>query len=507
MTWVIENFSSRASDGGFSAIACAAYLIRACQSVGIFSDAVSIRRAGVWPGDASGPVANCGDAVFADGKQLAPGTKIGKQIFTAGAAYPHPAKQPAPCEIAQNITREIGELWKFRDDGGAIMAMGLIGAGFLGAAIDWRPNGFITGPSNAGKTSLLAVLRAMTPLHHYSTDTTKAGVESAVNGRAMPIYLDESSDRADAAQNLIDVVLSASSGTGTKLHRGTADGSGRSIDVCASVLMASVSPPAMLPQHRSRFVLIELMKPEAGADHRAEMTALAKSCERAAPSLFARALRSLPLFEASLAQFRAALGRAGCVAREMDQLGAVLSGWWYLVEDKPPTVGAADSSVAAVAPFMRGADAMDAEDAPQAVLDVLFSSSVALDRSTDHASIARLIQRVLSADPEDFGEQKVARRTLERYGLRVVSAEALTARNRAVQRVTSGRGLWVNPIAAPLAALFAKSNFQGQRWLIELRRHRDVHACDVNIRVGALPPRRCLWVDLDAALPPDCEEG
>lgn len=505
--WVRENFSSNAADGGFSAINCAAFLIQQCERAGIFSDSTMIRRAGVWPGDANGPVANCGDAVFSGGTQLAPGSKIGRQIFVAGASYPHPAKQPAPVEIAQNIGREIADLWNFRDPGGEIMVMGLIGAGYLGAALDWRPNGFITGPSNAGKTSLLAVLRALTPMHFFSTDTTKAGVESAVAGRAMPIFLDESSDRADAAQNLIDVVLSASSGAGTKLHRGTADGTGRSIEVCASIVMASISPPAMLPQHRSRFVLIELEKPARGDDHRAEMTALAKSCERAAPGLFARALGCVSLYEASLAAFRAALGRAGCVAREMDQVGSTLAGWWFLVEDKAPSPQAADATVAAVDKYIRGAEMMDVEDGPSAVLDVLFSSVVSLDRSTDHASIARLIDRVLSAHPDDFGEQKTAKRTLERYGLRVVPADALTARNRPVQRVTQGAGLWINPIAKPLADLFSKSNFAGQRWLIELRRHRDVHGYDANVRVGALPPRRCLWLDLDAALPRNCEEG
>jgi hypothetical protein len=505
LEWVQANFPSNASDGAFSAVNCAAFLIQACHHAGIFSDAVSVRRCGVWGGEAGGPVANCGDAVFASGKKLAPGVKIGAQIFAAGAAYQHPAAKPAAASVAQGICSEMAELWRFRDQGGEIVALGLVGAGFLGAALDWRPNGFITGPSNAGKTSILAALRALAPMSHYSTDTTKAGIESAVNGRAMPIFLDEASDRQDATQNLLDVVLSASSGAGTKLHRGTADGAGRSIEVCASVIMASVSPPPMLPQHRSRFVLIELMKPEAGADHRSEMADLTRRCGQAAPGLFARALRSLGLYQASLKQFRAALGRAGCVAREMDQLGAVLAGWWYLVEDDPPTPNAADSSVAAIGNFIRGGAAMDAEDAPSEVLNVLFSSSVALDRSTDHAAIARLIQRILSADPDDFSDQKTAKRTLERYGLRVVSAETLTARNRPVQRVTAGAGLWINPTAQPLIGLFAKTNFPGQRWLIELRRHRDVHTFDQNVRVGALPPRRCLWIDLASALPPDCE--
>jgi hypothetical protein len=474
-------------------------LMRLCTARGLYGDHVAVRRIGVWRGEQGMPVANVGDALFVGGEKRAVGASIAGQIFVACPPETHPAAKPAPVSVAQGICADIEELWNFRDPGGSIMAVGLVGAGLLAAALDWRPNGFLTGPSNAGKSHLLNVLNAMAALSFFSTDTTKAGIESAVNGRAVPIFLDEASDRADATQNLIDVVLSASSGAGTKLHRGTADGVGRSIEVCTAIVMASVSPPPMLPQHRSRFVLIELMKPEAGADHRAEMAALTKRCAQAAPGLLARALRSFGLYEASLAQFRAALGRAGCVAREMDQMGALLAGWWYLVEDAPPNDAQASNTVKAVANFIRGSDVMSEEDAPRQVLSILLSRVVNMDRSTDQESLARLLTSAMSTEAELETQRQGAVRVLERWGMRVVRAmDVKDFAGRPVPRLGDGDGVWINFRAEPLKGIFNGTPFAGDRWLTELRRLDQAKLSSGNVRVGALPPGRAIWLGADA---------
>ncbi len=498
--WLAQNFPPGRSENTPYAVGdVGEALMQMCVARGLYGDHISVRRVGVWRGDGEHSVANCGDVLFVGSEKKKIGAMMVGQIFVACPAERHPAAKPAAASVAQGICADMAELWSFRDQGGEIMAMGLVGAGYLAAALDWRPNGFISGPSNAGKSHLLEAMRALAPLAHYSTDTSKAGVESAVNGRAMPIFLDESSDREGTAQNLLDVVLSASSGAGTKLHRGTADGGVRSIEVCASVIMASVSPPEMLPQHRSRFVLIELMKPEAGADHRSEMGDLTRRCGQAAPELFARALRSLGLYQASLKQFRAALGRAGCVAREMDQLGAVLAGWWYLVEDEPPNDAQASSTVRAVANFIRGAETMGEEDAPRQVLSILLSRVVNMNRSTDQESIAKLIEIGFTEASEQQADRENAVRVLERWGMRVVRGIEITDfAGRTVPRLGPGNGVWINPRVEGLKGIFNGTPFAGDRWLTELRRLDHVKLSSSNVRVGALPPGRAIWLGADA---------
>jgi hypothetical protein len=505
--WLMRVFPQLGDDGtakGFSVAKAGDFLMRLCRERGLYGQHVLVRQEGVWRGVADDPIAHCGDVVFS-GEQMHPaGVSLAGQIFAATAPRPRPADRPAPVEVAQEIVADIGELWNFRDGGGPIIAVGLVGAAYYAAAIDWRPNGFITGPSNAGKSHLLDVLRHMTVLSHYSTDTTKAGIESAVNGRALPVFLDEASDReGDGVKNLLDVVLSASSGEGTRLHRGTADGAGRSVEVCASVIMASVSPPAMLPQHRSRFALIELTKPESGVDHRAQMQSLTKRAKQAAPALFARALQNLRLYRLALERFRAALGRAGCVAREMDQLGAILAGWWMLVENEPPNDAQASVTVKAIANFIRGAEIMDEEDAPNQVLSILLSRVVNLDRSTDQDSIARLIEHALSTESETDSMRQAALRVLERWGMRVVrQSDETDRRGFPVPRLGAGDGIWINPRVEGLKTVFNGTPFAGERWLTELRRLESAKFSRSNVRVGALPPGKCIWIGWDRSNDP-----
>jgi hypothetical protein len=492
--WLVSSFPSKDGDD-FSVWAAGDYLMRQCAARGLYGAHVAVRRVGVWRGEHGEPVANVGDAIYVGAERRAVGAMIAGQIFVACPPETHPAAKPAPVSVAQGICADIEELWDFRDPGGAIMAVGLVGAGLLAASLDWRPNGFITGPSNAGKSHLLNVLNAMAALSFFSTDTTKAGIESAISGRAVPVFLDEASDRADSTQTLIDVVLSASSGAGTKLHRGTADGVGRSIEVCTAITMASVSPPPMLPQHRSRFVLIELMKPQAGADHRAEMAALIERCAKAAPALLARALRSLALYRAALAQFRAALGRAGCVAREMDQAGSLLAGWWYLTSDHAPNDAEASNTVQAVANFIRGSDVMSEEDAPRQVLAIFLSSVVQVDRISNQATVARLLHDAFGNDPDEEGQRTAAVKALGTLGVRVVRAiDRNDRRGYPVPRLSDGDGVWLNMSAEPLKKLFANSPFAGDRWIQELKRLPTARTSRVSVRIADISCKGT-WID------------
>ena len=196
--------------------------------------------------------------------------------------------------------------------------LGVLGAALFGAAARWRPNLFLGGAPGAGKSKLLATLRACCPLSNYSTDTTKAGLEQAVTGRAMPSFIDEASDQADqrGAQTLLGITLAASGDEGGKVARGTGDGKGRTLDVVGSIIMASVTPPEMQPQHLARIALVELVAPDGGADHLADMDALIAWARGHGPAIWGRALAGYKRYQLSLARFRDALSRAQCAPRQ-----------------------------------------------------------------------------------------------------------------------------------------------------------------------------------------------
>ena len=512
MTWLQNNFKALDQDGrpaGFKVAKATEHLMSLCRRQGIYGDHVVIRRPGVWPGEAGAPIAHCGDALFIAGEKHEPGVKIAGQIFAAAAREPYPAPVPAAATVARHYQGQIAALWNFRDECAEIMILGLVGAAYLAAALSWRPNGFISGASNAGKSHLLDLMRALMPLSHYSTDTTKAGIEGAVNGRALPSFIDEAADRVDqrGADMLLDIVLSASSGAGTKGHRGTAEGGVRSIELVGSVIMASVSPPAMQPQHRSRFVMIELEKPAPGADHNAEMKAIIASAKLEGPALFARALAGFARYQATLAVFRSALGAAGCVAREMDQIGSILAGWSLLVDDAPPPADSAAETVRLISGFIRGAEQMAEEDAPQRVLAILLSKLVQLDRSSDQDSLGGLIRTAMKGDLDSDANRAQAVKVLERWGIRPIRDIDVEDRaGRLIPRDTFGNGLWIDKRVEGLRAIFNGTIYAGDRWFIEIMRLPSTRISRKSVRVSSLPPGKALWISWDDLNTPDSDD-
>jgi hypothetical protein len=507
--WLLRRFKAVDKDGnpaGFSVHRASEFLADACRRNGIYGDHVVIRRPGVWPGERGLAIAHCGDALFFDGEKHPAGGKFAGQIFAAAAREIYPAARPAGVIVARQIQADIQSLWRFpvNDQGdtvpGDLIAIGLVGQAYLAAALSWRANGFISGASNAGKSHLLDLLHAMVPLSHYTTDTTKAGIEGAVNGRAVPSFIDEIAEREDGqgGKLLIDVVLSSSSGVGTKGHRGTADGGWRSIEMVGSVIMASITPPTMAPQHRSRFTLIELIKPEAGADHRAAMQAAIARAKAEAPALFARALAGFERYKTALQRFRGALAVAGCVAREMDQMGSILAGQWILTEDGEPDDVTAAGVVRMVRDYIRGADEMATDDSSHIVLNRILSKVVNLERSTDQETIARLIKNAMLPDYDATTVRETAAKVLERWGIRVIRAEDLEDKQRRpIPRLGPGNGIWVDARVQPLHDIFNNTPYAGDRWISEIRRLPRARKAKFSVSVCSLGATKAIWISWD----------
>lgn len=487
---------------GFSVSKAGEYLMQLCGAAGLYGPHVVLRGPGVWAGEAGAPVVHAGDAVLAGGDWRASGFRDGNQVWISAAPRPRPGA-PAGPEAGQQIQADIGELWQFRLAGSEIVCVGLMAVGYFGTAARWRPNGYLIGGTGSGKSMLLQLLRACMPPAEFSTDTSKAGIESAINGKPSPVYLDEAGDRqGHGAQLLLDVVLSATGGDGTRGLRGAADGGSRSFQVACSVIMAAVAPPQMGPQHRDRFTIVQLEKPGAGADNREAMEAATRRARELAPLLWGRALAGWPRFEAGLAAFREALARHGCAPREMDQAGAILAGWWVLAREGVPDAEQADDAVRAVAAFLRGAEEVADDDGPRRVVRFVASSLIQRDRSTDVEQIGVLVQAAF----ENAGDaREVPQRLLERNGIRVVKADdAAGPTGKPIPRGDLGDGLWFARSAQTLRRLFAGSEYDGERWAFELLRLPGAIDRRKSVRVGGASGP-AIWIPRAAWSPPEDE--
>lgn len=521
-TWLMQAFPKRiirkeVIDGetvekvdvaGFHTAQAEEYQMAECGRAGIFGARVVIRKPGIWADDDGAPIVHCGDVIYHEGAWSDAGLRQWNQVWATDEPAPRPDFVALGAAIAREMQETIRLLWDFRDPGGEIMVMGVIGAGYLGAAAKWHPNAFYTGGAGSGKSMLLALARAASPMHHYTNDTSKAGLEQAIDGRALPSFIDEASDRVDqtAAQSLMDMMLASSGPDGTKGHRGSPGGLVRTVNVLGSITMASVSPPAMKAQHLQRFAMIHLKRPEAGADHRPAMEAAIARAREIGTGLWARSLASWRRGHESLALFRLALGRMGCGAREMDQIGAILAGWWILTEDGVPNEAQAHAGVGAVEAFIRTADEVAEDDAPARVVAHLLTVMVQLDRSTERATIGELIGKILS--PADaYADVNGPRRDLGRLGIKVVlKSDVMDNRGRAVPRLAEGHGLWLNPRADGLKKLFGGTPWQGEKWLTEITRLESAKIGKSLIRIGEVPLRNAVWLSMRDVIPDDLQE-
>lgn len=502
---------------GFQFQAAGEFLMTLCRKAGLYGPHVVLRGPGVWRDDDGSPVVHAGDKVLMRGEWRDSGFRSGDQVWISHPPAPRPgggaedggmllpgqAGFAAPAAVAQELQARISDLWSFRTDGSEIIVIGLMAVGFYGAAARWRPNGFLTGGTGSGKSLLLDLLRACVPSHVYSTDTTKSGIEAAINDRPAGVFLDEAGDRADqkGAQMLLDLVLSASSNDGTKLLRGTMDGRGRSASVLCSVIMAAVNAPEMGPQHRDRFTLVDLVKPGGGDDHRAAMEAAIAWAKTHACALWGRALEGWKRWEGAREAYRAALAKVQCAPREMDQLGAILASWWVLTSDGVPRDVEALDGVHAIGAFIRGARQVEREDGPRMMLAHLATSSVQQDRSTDRELIASLVRKAFSDDPMETIPG--ARKWLERNGIKIVKAEETEWRGKAVKRGGPGDGLWFGVNMQTLRALFVGSVWEGGKWTQEMMRFRSARRPkDENVRIGDYSGA-AIWLSRADWDPPD----
>lgn len=490
----------------FSYNAAAGHLIRECRERGIWGNRMVLRGPGIWRSDDGQPAIHVGDAVLIDGEWRSFGLQSGKrfwrtgnQVWTFGEATPRP-DMPCEKEVALQLQKHLQEWFRFKNTASPIALLGQVYSGYLCGALDWRINTFVTGPSGAGKTQLRKVHRALWPMHIYSNDTTKSGIEQAISG-AMPTVLDETNDRnKSAGRELIDMVLGAGGDEGTQALRGTSEGKGRAAQVISAVMMFSIDAPELQPQHLNRFLMHELLPPEDGADFSAEHAGLVLFAHKHAAALWGRAIAGFERYQECLRMFRAALRDRKCDPREMDSKGALLAGWYVLTHDGLPGDVQLREGVAALGELVVSADQARLNDGPRRALRHLLGYLATLHRSTDRDPIGVLLDRAYGQDPERTPAS--AWDTLGNYGIRPIRACDVPAAQRdpscictcpscwdhkhrkPIPRIGRGDGLWIANSCDQLTKIFAGTDWDAGRWRQQLLRLETARTSKRSVRIG-----------------------
>lgn len=493
-------------------------LIKRASYRGLWGKSITLRQPGIWRGEDGLPIVHCGDGVLLGDTWKKPGFRTGKQIWAAAESIARPG---VPCDpsIVRQLQDDLQTHWNYKNSAAGIALIGQAYSGWLCGALHWRMNGFITGPAGSGKTQLMKVMRALWPAHNYSNDTSKSGMEQTIANCAIPSVIDEASDRnSTSGRDLLDMVLSSSGDEGTKLNRGTIDGKGRTTEVLTAVLMFSIYPPPMQPQHMGRFVLVELERPPEGADGRDDHARIAEFARTHAPGLWGRAIGALERYNESLAMFRVGLAAHGCSPREMDSKGALLAGWYVMTNDGLPNDKSIKEGIAALGDFVVTAAQAETDDAPARALQHMMATHLQLHRNTDKEPVGELLERAFGTD--DIVVSSAAYDVLARNGLRTVLAcdrigDLLKGEKQCkcrgcwsdrskkpVPRIGKGAGVWIATRHPSLDQIFRGSDFEDRKWLTALARCRDAQPSGRSIRIGSVSGH-AVWLPQSLVLPPD----
>ena len=512
---------------GFRVQAAASEMIRRACSKGLFGVNTTFRQPGIWRADDGMPVIHCGDGVLIRDRWADPGTRTGNIIWAAAEAAPRPGP---PCDhsVAVRIQEDLQTYWNWTNPAGGIVVIGQLYCGYLCGALDWRYNAFVIGSTGSGKSALQRVFRAAWPMHMYTSDASKAGIEQALDGKAMPALIEEANDRnKTAGLDLIDIVLSAGGQDGTKLTRGTADGKGRNGEILSSVVMFAINPPDLQPQHMNRFMMLEVTRPISGRDHKFEHSQLIAYVRKHAAGLWGRAISSFERYNACLGLFREVLRERGCSPREMDGKTALLAGWFVMTHEGLPTDRQLREGVAALGSFIVDSKQAEADDGPRRALGHLMSKLVALHRSTDTDPIGTLLDIAFGNGEETSDERRqpsAAANLLGNYGMRPIRACRQPPRRpdvphcpcdrcwdprlrKPVPRGSEKDGVWIANRNPELERLFLNSAYDAGRWRSELGRLPGAVPSGRNIRIGGGSPGNALWLDRETLFPEDDDDA
>lgn len=472
-------------------------LIRACRDAGYYGPHIVTRKSGVWPGKDGRPVVHVGRRLLHNGRWYPAGRRIDDTIWAAGPQCAEPG-DPCPVDPGRVLVDRLRTVWNWTDDGAPIVVAGLIAAAYYGGAPAWRPSGFITGPAQSGKTLLMEAIAAALPISRLTNDTTAAGITGMLDGHAMPTVIDEASDRdPEGARKLMDIVLASVSGEGVRGLRGTAEGGVRTMSLAASFIYGSTARPPLGPTHLGRITIVELAPALPGRHGRADMTAFRAWCKENGPGLWGRMLARWDEWRQAGAVFSEALLRAGCAPREVDQMSAVLAGFWTMTQDNPPDATRAREVIGSVRGFIRDAIEVRDDNNPAAAARWLLSRTVQWDSTTRRKTVAELLLQAWEwtgkSDDERAGDARAASDALGRLGMRPIREwEQKDAQGRPIPRLGDGDAVWLLPVA--VAGLFRESEFGiADRWRTELGRLDRVHTSTSAVRVGGVPGK-CIWV-------------
>jgi hypothetical protein len=420
---------------GFSQKVAQQGLIMACSKRRLFDPKRRVRGRGAHLGDDGELVLHCGDAVLVGGRKgvkgraIAPAWfksgEVGRYIYPTFEAIARPHDVPASSALATQVLACL-ETWNWQR--GAIAAHLLLcwlAAAMVGGALRIRPNGWIVGPSGAGKTTLQQFLRElMGDWGVFTEDATEAGVRQLLDQDTLAVMFDEIEAEDDNREVTMRIVrLARLAYSGSSSLRGTSEQQAKQFVARSCFLFSSIHHQELPAQDRNRIAILQLSK----FPPKTPQFLIPGEAREWGDRLRRRLIEQWPRFAATLAAFQSEMLAQGYEAREQDTYGFLLACGDLLLHDAAPDALSLGESAGRVHGLVRSLGAIvdaaraEAENTTERCIKHLASHRLPAKGGEAQETVARWIQKLLVRIHAETGaDLATLRQRLSSHGLRVV---------------------------------------------------------------------------------------
>lgn len=509
---------------GFDQARASRALIEECSRRGIFEPAGRLRGRGAHRLTGGGLVLHYGDEIAtlrprANG-DLRPlewhATGLhDRMVYPAAMPLPRPWPRSVPPVAAIRVA-ELLRTWNWKRPAlDPVLLLGAIGQGYIGGALPWRSNVWITGGRGTGKSALngrpdegQGIIPQLYGEALFRTgNTSAAAIRQSLKNSTVPVMIDEAEAGADNRKITEVVELARVASSGDKMHRGGQDHQAHEFTLQSPFWFSSINIPPLEGSDRSRLAILELrpFKPGTKAPNFSayNFADLGRHLQR-------RMIDAWPRLAETKAAYHSALSTSGHDGRACDQFGTLLACAWLLLNDDVPD----ESEVAEWALLcvpQRLAEVSDSISDEEACANRLMTELVQPRGRDSREAVSELVGRWIAAkvagDSGTFDDGKGL--YVEHLGLKVV--------NPVWHPATGDKpGRWgaesYMPHAAPgylavaarhqaLDAIFGGTRWQGGGWKQTLARVPG--AVEVAAVSFARAKIRAVLVPLHALIDPD----
>lgn len=482
---------------GMQADDAQACLTKAAAERGLFTMLDKVRGRGCWPVSDGGVVWHAGNTLYrVEGKRLvsSPCGEFDGVFYPTSPNVTRPWNAPVDPSDSP-VHRLLADLstWTWERPGlDPLLVLGVIGCGFLGGALPWRPHAFITGDKGVGKSTLQGVIKAIFgDSLHATADTTPAGIYQRVKQDCLPCAIDELEAGADNRRAEGVIKLATLSSSGAVMFRGGSEHAPVEFRLENTFIFSSINPPPLPAAVRSRMAYISLGKLEKNVvrrplDVKGDVVG----------SMILRALMDVwPDFHPKLAAWFKLLSAAGFDQRGCDTYGTLLTVANLLLGDKAleafglPITD--DRELGNYVARMTASDRADGEENWRMCLSHLLGSQLDAWRGGEKSTVGATIEEwEIGIEPTDKTNER-----LQTAGLRVQERERPDGTRERLLAVPIG--------ASPaLSKLYVGSIWQQAVWASALKQGpHDVVIRDrgqgQNVKINR-QATRCLLIDLQA---------